>query len=120
MIGLEAFVENLIKTGLVSSREIAEARASIDVATDPQSAVRLAQNLIDRGLLTSYQARKILAGATRGFILDGYRLLRPLGRGRGRRHRHRQTHAGRRHGDGRFLLASGSIHRAQLLIELRF
>ncbi|ODU00311.1 MAG: hypothetical protein ABS79_03600 [Planctomycetes bacterium SCN 63-9] len=83
MIGLDDFVENLIKTGLVSSREIAEARRSIglDSESDPQSPVRLAQKLIDQGLLTSYQARKILAGATLGFILDGYRLLRPLGRG---------------------------------------
>ncbi len=32
-------------------------------------------------MLTSYQARKVLAGATRGFFLGGYRILRPLGQG---------------------------------------
>jgi serine/threonine protein kinase len=81
MIGLDDFVANLIKTGLVSSREIAEARAEIGPTPEPRSTIRLAQSLIDRGVLTSYQARKVLAGATRGFLLDGYRLLRPLGRG---------------------------------------
>ena len=81
MIGLEDFVEHVIRTGLVSSREVAEARASLKPAGGPESTILLAQALIDRGLLTSYQARKILAGATRGFILDGYRLLRPLGKG---------------------------------------
>lgn len=81
MIGLDDFVENLIKTGLVSSREIAEAQRAVGPEPEPGGAVGLAQTLIDRGLLTSYQARKILAGATRGFLLDGYRLLRPLGKG---------------------------------------
>ena len=33
------------------------------------------------GPLTTYQARKLLAGATRGFFLGGYRILRPLGEG---------------------------------------
>lgn len=81
MIGLDDFVENLIKTGLASPREIDDARAAVDFGAEPQPTVRLAQALIDRGVLTAYQARKILAGATRGFLLDGYRLLRPLGRG---------------------------------------
>lgn len=81
MIGLDDFVENLIKTGLVSSREIAEAQGAVGPEPEPRATIGLAQALIDRGLLTSYQARKILAGATRGFLLDGYRLLRPLGKG---------------------------------------
>lgn len=81
MIGLEDFVANLLKTGLVSSREIEEARAGLEPGPPAQTTIRLAQALIDRGRLTSYQARKILAGATRGFLLDGYRLLRPLGKG---------------------------------------
>ena len=36
---------------------------------------------MQQGLLTQYQARKLLAGATRGFFLGGYRILRPLGEG---------------------------------------
>ncbi len=43
--------------------------------------MRLARLLVQRGFLTTYQARKLLAGATRGFFLGGYRILRPLGEG---------------------------------------
>ena len=43
--------------------------------------VRLARRLIESGWLTSYQAKKLLAGATRGFFLGGYRLMRPIGEG---------------------------------------
>jgi serine/threonine protein kinase len=81
MIGLNEFVSNLSKTGLLSQREIDDARGAIVPSSGPQSSIRLAQVLIDRGALTAYQARKILAGATRGFVLDGYRLRKPLGRG---------------------------------------
>jgi serine/threonine-protein kinase len=37
--------------------------------------------LIQSGLLTTYQAKKLLAGATRGFFLGGYRLMRQIGEG---------------------------------------
>ena len=37
--------------------------------------------LVQQGSLTAYQARKLLSGATRGFFLAGYRILRPLGEG---------------------------------------
>ena len=43
--------------------------------------MRLARLLVQQGLLTTYQARKLLAGATRGFFLGGYRILSPLGEG---------------------------------------
>ncbi len=49
--------------------------------TADDAAVRLARALIDQGSLTTYQARKILAGATRGFFLGDYRILRALGEG---------------------------------------
>ncbi len=44
-------------------------------------AVALARRLIQDKLLTTFQARKLLSGRTSGFILGGYRLLRPLGEG---------------------------------------
>ena len=37
--------------------------------------------MIGGGWITTYQAKKLLAGATRGFFLGGYRLLRLLGEG---------------------------------------
>ena len=45
------------------------------------AAVRLARVLIQQGALTTYQARKVLAGATQGFFLGDYRILRSLGEG---------------------------------------
>ena len=44
-------------------------------------AVVLARRLIQDKLLTTFQAKKLLSGRTSGFILGGYRLLRPLGEG---------------------------------------
>ena len=45
------------------------------------ASLRLARKLVERGWLTSYQAKKLLSGATRGFFLGGYRLMRPIGEG---------------------------------------
>jgi serine/threonine-protein kinase len=41
----------------------------------------LARKLIESGLLTNYQAKKIMGGSTKGFFLGGHRILRRLGQG---------------------------------------
>ena len=41
----------------------------------------LVEGLVGSGALTGWQGRKILSGASRGFYLGNYRILRPLGRG---------------------------------------
>src|ERR1700741_2961135 len=77
---LDDFVENVARSGLVPPHVLSQARAAL--APGPaDDAVRLARSLIHQDILTSYQARKLLAGATRGFFLGGYRILRPLGEG---------------------------------------
>ena len=65
------------------SRLISCPRRKLSLPQEPASdaSIRLARRLIQDGWLTSYQAKKILGGATRGFFLGGYRLLRPLGAG---------------------------------------
>ncbi len=78
---LEEFLEHVAMTGLVEPRELARLRAGVPETPVENAAERLAQVLVDRGALTSYQARKILSGATRGFVLGDYRLLKPLGQG---------------------------------------
>lgn len=45
------------------------------------TAERMADGLIGAGILTQWQAGKLLAGKSKGFYLGSYRLLRPLGRG---------------------------------------
>lgn len=77
MIGLDEFLECVGRSGLVPPAELAPLRAP----GPREDAVGLARRMVQRGLLTQYQASKLLAGATRGFFLGGYRILRQLGEG---------------------------------------
>lgn len=81
MTSLEEFVANVTKSGLVVPGELERARASVLPSPAADAALRLAQHLIHQGSLTPYQAKKILNGATLGFFLGGYRILKPLGEG---------------------------------------
>ena len=82
MLRLDDFTANVAKSGLVPP-EVVDLRSSRSSIPCPPTMrrVRLARQLVGGGWLTAYQARKLLAGATRGFFLGGYRLLRPLGEG---------------------------------------
>jgi serine/threonine protein kinase len=81
MIRLDQFATAAVRSGLVPAEVLARERAALAAPGDPEAAVALAKRLIERGALTGYQARKLLAGATRGFFLGGYRILRRLGEG---------------------------------------
>src|SRR3954454_8403729 len=81
MTRLDDFVANVAQSGLILPNDLARARASVDPRPEADADVRLARYLVHQGSLTSYQARKVLSGATRGFFLGGYRILRPLGEG---------------------------------------
>jgi eukaryotic-like serine/threonine-protein kinase len=81
MLQLDDFAEKVALSGLVPTLELTQARAQVEPEPAADASVRLARLLVQRGLLTTYQARKLLAGATRGFFLGGYRILRPLGEG---------------------------------------
>lgn len=81
MLDLDSFVDHVATSGLVPAAEIADWRARIDPEPGSDASIRLARLLVQQGFLTTYQARKLLAGATRGFFLGGYRILRPLGEG---------------------------------------
>jgi len=81
MLPLDDFTANVATSGLVSPEVITRARDELDPEPATDASLRLANRLIGGGWLTTYQARKLLSGATRGFFLGGYRLLRPLGEG---------------------------------------
>ncbi len=81
MIPLEDFIAHVAASGLVAPGVVARAQAQLQPEPQGDASVRLARRLIDDGRLTVYQAKKLLSGATRGFFLGGYRLLRPLGEG---------------------------------------
>ncbi|MDX2038666.1 MAG: serine/threonine-protein kinase [Isosphaeraceae bacterium] len=79
---VDDFALNSIRSGLVPPEVIERARARLDGSRlSPDDAESFARFLIEAGYLTNYQARKLLAGATRGFFLGGFRILRRLGEG---------------------------------------
>lgn len=78
---LEDFVADIIQSRLVQRPDVEHALAVLPPGPESDAAVRLARALIRDDRLTSYQARKLLSGATRGFFLGGYRILQPLGAG---------------------------------------
>jgi eukaryotic-like serine/threonine-protein kinase len=81
MLRLDDFTANAVKSGLVPPEILSGFQAQLELASAEDAPVRLARQLIQNGWITSYQARKLLSGATLGFFLAGYRLLRPLGEG---------------------------------------
>jgi serine/threonine-protein kinase len=86
---LDQFAKVVVESRLATSEVVEQARqavcrgdsAGLGSGPETDAAVRLARRLIDDGAITRYQARKLLAGFTRGFFLGGCRVLRPLGEG---------------------------------------
>jgi len=76
----DAFWKHLAESGLLTSQQVAAVTRDLvaaGVATDAD-AVR---GLIQRGVLTQYQADRLLEGRSRGFFFDEYKLLDLLGVG---------------------------------------
>ena len=81
MLPLDDFIAHVATSGLVAPEVLAQVRGQLEPEPAGDASVRLARRLIEGGWLTSYQAKKLLGGATRGFFLGGYRLMRPIGEG---------------------------------------
>lgn len=81
MLRLDEFVNNIVKSRLLAPDDLIELRARFSPEPAADAAVRLARLLIEVNKLTAYQARKLLGGATKGFFLGRYRILRRLGKG---------------------------------------
>jgi eukaryotic-like serine/threonine-protein kinase len=81
MSRLEDFAAIVARSGLVAPDALQRALSAVPSNARADAHVQLASILIRSGAVTSYQARKLLAGATRGFFLGGYRILRRLGEG---------------------------------------
>ena len=75
------YVQYVLASGLAEIDDIKKIVASLLVDSDQFSPERISAGLVSAGILTPWQAKKILAGRNRGFFLGGYRLLRPLGKG---------------------------------------
>jgi serine/threonine-protein kinase len=74
----QTFLRNLRRSGLFSAEQLAHARELLP-ATDRGRL--LARALVEQGLLTRFQAERVLVGRTDGFLLDQYVILEELGRG---------------------------------------
>lgn len=74
----ETFLKNLHKSGLLGSRELEEALPRLPPTQRGRS---LARAMVRMGLLTKFQAERLLAGRTSGFMLGQYRILEQLGQG---------------------------------------
>lgn len=80
---IDTFLALTYKSGLLESDGLAPFQEAWKQAgTTPKTPKALADALIREGLLTRFQAEKLLSGRWRGFIISGkYRLLERLGAG---------------------------------------
>jgi serine/threonine-protein kinase len=77
-INTKTFLDNIVASGLMNRDEVARA---IEGLPPTDRAKTVARYLVETGRLTKFQAEKLLAGRTDGFILGQYRVLEELGRG---------------------------------------
>gem|GEM_PF-1417531 len=75
------FVRLALGAGLLDLADLKKVVVSLLSESEIIDRDRLAKGLIGAGLLTDWQAKKLLAGRGRGFFLGSYKLLRPLGKG---------------------------------------
>jgi eukaryotic-like serine/threonine-protein kinase len=81
-VAVESFLKCLAQSGLVEKDRIEALRHDLAKPGRKGADVRaIAAGLVREQALTSWQAENLLRGKRRGFILDKYRLLAPLGRG---------------------------------------
>ncbi len=75
------FVRASLVAGVLELDEIKKVVVSL-LAESPQiDRDRLATGLVGAGMLTTWQAKKLADGYTKGLFLGSYKLLRPLGKG---------------------------------------
>ncbi|MFL5245280.1 MAG: serine/threonine-protein kinase [Gemmataceae bacterium] len=72
------FLANLRQSGLLSDKQFSDAESTLPEATRGR---HVARKLVEQGILTRFQAERLLAGRTGGFVLGQYRILDQLGSG---------------------------------------
>jgi eukaryotic-like serine/threonine-protein kinase len=72
------FLENVRRSGLLTSNQLDELNNTLP---DTERGRVVARALVERGLLTRFQAEQLLAGRTSGFLLGQYRILDQIGQG---------------------------------------
>jgi eukaryotic-like serine/threonine-protein kinase len=77
-IDRQTFLANVRLSGLMTDLDLASARPQLP---DTNRGRLIARSLVELGLLTRFQAERLLIGRTSGFILGQYKILDQLGRG---------------------------------------
>ncbi len=77
-IDRRTFLANVRQSGLLSAEDFA--RAEQELPNNPRGRA-VARALVEKGLLTKFQAERLLVGRTAGFLLGQYRILDQIGRG---------------------------------------
>jgi serine/threonine-protein kinase len=77
-IDRQTFLAYVRQSGLLSEAELAAVAPQLP---ETNRGRLIARFLVEKGLLTRFQAERLLAGRTAGFILGQYRILDQLGRG---------------------------------------
>src|SRR5579862_5518060 len=72
------FLERVQASGLISAERLAKA---VSQMPPTERAKPIARGLIEQGLLTKFQAQRLLMGKTDGFLLGQYRIIDELGKG---------------------------------------
>jgi serine/threonine protein kinase len=73
------FLESLRKSGLIDTSVLDEALGSYTGTTEEP--MKIAEYMIQRKLLTSFQAKSILAGRYKGLVIGAYRVMDKIGAG---------------------------------------
>jgi serine/threonine-protein kinase len=74
----DTFLQRVRASGLISPERLEKALGQMPPT---ERAKPVARGLIEQGLLTKFQAQRLLGGKTDGFLLGQYRILDELGRG---------------------------------------
>src|ERR1700722_284323 len=82
VLTMDSFLSCLRHSGLLDKERFAALRDELKkTGADPSDPKAFAEQLVQEQTLTPWQAENLLRGKRRGFVLEKYRLLGPLGRG---------------------------------------
>ena len=73
----DEFLKTVLRSGLLAKAEVQTALGNVPVA-NLQDAQAIADQFVQLGLLTQFQATKLLQGASVGLQLGPYRILTPM------------------------------------------
>ncbi len=79
-VAIDSFLKSIVQSGLLGEAELQAVLQTIprDQQTDSRA---LADQLVKRGKLSSFQAQKLLKGAYFGLLLGPYEIVAPIGKG---------------------------------------